>query len=151
MYYVYGYSCPLFYYFDIILTSLLLSTEILSKESSYRTTLADTDAQALKLYSEQGPAAAVQLVTDFSVKLGDGLLNEWSVFFGQLFVKFRDGYVTKPSSAPVCNCATSSEAYSDAWYGRIAADTGDHYLVPKSTSGTRSGETISKFDLRSFK
>lgn len=136
------------------LTYLLKSiAEILSKEASYRASLASTDAQALKLYAEQGPAAAVQLVTDFSVKLGDSLLDEWTAFFGQLFVKYRDGYVTKPSSAPVCDCATSSQAYSDAWYGRIAADTGDHYLVPKSGAAgmTRSqSAVISKFDLRSF-
>ena len=91
-------------------------------------------------------------MTDFSVQLGDSLLDEWSTFFGQLFVKFRDGYVTKQSSAPVCDCATSSEAYSDAWYGRIAADTGDHYLVPTASAlySEKRGESISKFDLRSF-
>lgn len=124
-------------------------TEILSKEASYRTSLAETDAQALVLYAKQGPAAAIQLVTDFSCSIGTRLLDEWTTFFGQLFVKYRDGYVTKPSTVqPVCDCTTSSEGYSDAWNGRIAAETGDHYEVPDSKS---RGAAISKFDLRSFK
>ena len=62
---------------------------------------------------------AVEALTQFSVSIGDQLLTDWFTFFGHLFVKFRDGYVT--TAAPkdsVCGCNTQSVKYSGEWYNR---------------------------------
>lgn len=96
-------------------------------------------------------------MTDFSTSIGDALLTEWVAFFGELFVKFRDGFVTTANpKVPVCGCDTGNVAYPATWYDKIAADTGDRYLAPADalTANLKAGKhgrpTTNKKDLRSF-
>ena len=114
------------------------------------------DQKALVL-GEKDEAKAVELLTGFSEQLGEQLLKDWFSFFGELFVKYRDGFVTtaKPAAlAPVCACDTSSLPYQDAWYNRIVQDTGDIYKVPRSAAVSgqkaRRWAVIDKKDLRAF-
>lgn len=80
--------------------------------------------------------------------------QDWVSFFGQLFVKYRDGYVTTAApSVPTCGCSTKSSGYSSEWYDRIAEETGDHYLVPKSALEAQANmkrAVIPKSELRAF-
>jgi hypothetical protein len=115
--------------------------------------VAKADQEALTLFNSE-PAEAIEYLTTFSNDIGDQLLKDWFAFFGQLFVKYRDGYITTAApEVPVCGCSTSSAKYQDEWYNRIAEDTGDLYLVPDTTASRAYREehpTISKLSLRAF-
>eukprot|EP00604_Paraphysomonas_vestita_P001968 CAMPEP_0174821440 /NCGR_PEP_ID=MMETSP1107-20130205/8101_1 /TAXON_ID=36770 /ORGANISM="Paraphysomonas vestita, Strain GFlagA" /LENGTH=519 /DNA_ID=CAMNT_0016038461 /DNA_START=151 /DNA_END=1710 /DNA_ORIENTATION=+ len=132
--------------------------EILAKESNYAKLLANTDKHGKELFekaqNEDDIQEAIEYLTSFSTKLGDELLIDWFKFFGKLFVKYRDGYVTTPNPlVPVCGCSTSSLAYEEEWYNRVIEDTGDRYLYPDDSSFTPpdiNRVTISKRELRSF-
>lgn len=133
-------------------------SRIISKESEYLNLLQATDEIGVEMFknakSEADISAAVEYLTQFSVGLGDNLLKDWFKFFGQLFVKYRDGYVTTASpEVPVCGCSVSSLPYEQEWYNRIVEDTGDRYLYPDDsvTPPDIDRVTISKKDLRSFR
>jgi dipeptidase len=132
---------------------------ILEKEDRYMKQLAETDTQALNILQTQGKDAMTNYITDFSVLIGDTLLKEWFSVFGDLFVKYRDGYnVVTARLNPECGCSPETLPYSDEWYNRIATETGDHYMVPESKEMSRSSasykkdiwESIPKESLRSF-
>ena len=123
---------------------------IITREAAYFNAVVEMDSQAVKVYDTQGAAAAVDLVTNFSVQLGNQLVSDWAAYFGQLFVKYRDGYVVTPNSANNnCGCTVSNGPYSAAWYDRIALDTGDHYRVPTAGAEAPGGKlrSVSKRDL----
>jgi dipeptidase len=118
---------------DLIYPDLL--GRITSIEDDYLQQVQQLDKEALSLYQKEGSKAAVDLVTTFSTKVGNDLVKSWKNFFGELFVKYRDGYVIKESKNNLaCGCSVSNGAYPQNWYDRIVADTGDHYLVVDSSS-----------------
>jgi dipeptidase len=125
--------------------------EIIRKEGEYFNLVADTDAKALSMFDlqEYSNDEVVEFLTSFSYELGDALTRDWFTFFGELFVKFRDGYVTTAGAAPVCGCQSSNAPYQDEWYNRIVADTGDIYLVPPADEALLK-RTTKKTDLRAF-
>lgn len=139
---------------------VVFAQAIIAKESEYFQMVAKADQQALSLFSSSGASVAVEYLTTFSNDIGDQLLKDWFSFFGQLFVKYRDGYVTTAApEVPVCGCSTSTAKYQDEWYNRIAEDTGDLYLVPEEDDVSASGAnrayreahpSIPKLQLRAF-
>mmetsp|Transcript_23612 Transcript_23612/g.40125 ORF Transcript_23612/g.40125 Transcript_23612/m.40125 type:complete len:203 (-) Transcript_23612:1833-2441(-) len=124
---------------------------ILRKEAGYFDLVAQTDAKALAMFEspEHSDADVVEFLTSFSFELGTALTRDWLTYFGELFVKFRDGYVTTAGAAPVCGCQTASAPYQDDWYNRIVEDTGDFYLVPPADEAALR-RTTRKTDLRAF-
>ncbi len=83
-------------------------------------------------------AAAAASATAFSEAAGKALLASWTAFFGELFVRFRDGYtVTANAASTNCGCTVASPGYESSWYDRIAADTGDHLRIPASEGAER--------------
>lgn len=128
---------------------------ILTKEAAYRDMVVAMDEKAISMFNAGQDLVAVEAMTAFSEGIGDQLLSDWFAFFGQLFVKFRDGYVTTAAPhVPVCGCNTQSLSYADEWYDRIVADTGDFYLVPDdavSRGNSHHGRpAMRKRDLRSM-
>ena len=140
---------------------------IIAQENIYYDLVAKTDSIVLSKLNGNDVTGAVEYMTNFSNELGEKLLRDWFVFFGQLFVKYRDGYVTTANpKVPVCGCSTSSLKYQDQWYNRIADDTGDRYLLPSdvdvaddedvgrlannSKQQSNKRRVINKRDLRSF-
>jgi dipeptidase len=130
---------------------------ILSKEAVYFDMVKENDPKVAALLASGDKAGAVDLMTSFSTDIGDQLLKDWFTFFGELFVKYRDGFVTTANpKVPVCGCDTASLSYPDKWYDRIVADTGDRYLAPAdaSTANLKAGKhghpTTNKRDLRAF-
>lgn len=114
--------------------------EILRRESSFRTEVEEVDATATSYYQEKGAAAAVTYVTEFSVKAGNSLVAEWLQYFGQLFVKYRDGYVVTPNAASeACGCNAASQSYPQVWFDRIVRDTKDHYYQPPADGSKFKG------------
>lgn len=131
--------------------------KILAKEEDYRGRVLKMDAEALAQYQTTADASKlVDSLTQFSCSIGDQLLDEWVEFFGDLFVKFRDGYVfTAAPRNPVCGCSYQSLSYGADWYDRIVKETGDRYLVPSTTAKLAQGaaegwEVIPKLSLRAF-
>lgn len=124
---------------------------ILAKEKNYVQLVAEADAKAIGMFESNQAAEAVEYLTSFSFSIGDALVKDWFNFFGQLFVKYRDGYITTAAAqVPVCGCESNSAPYQDAWYNRIVDDTGDLYLVPPVDEAALK-LTTRKRDLRAFK
>mmetsp|Transcript_26971 Transcript_26971/g.45489 ORF Transcript_26971/g.45489 Transcript_26971/m.45489 type:complete len:164 (-) Transcript_26971:233-724(-) len=129
--------------------------KIIEKESVYFDMVQAVDREVSAALAAGHRDQAVEMMTKFSTEIGDNLLREWFTFFGELFVKYRDGYVTTAAPAvPVCGCETNNLRYNDAWYDRIVEDTGDHYLVPPSAADDgqkkRKFKSIPKNELRAF-
>ncbi len=104
---------------------------IVTREAAYFTAIAKMDSDASIMYTEVSPAAAIDMVTNFSMMLGNQLVVDWNQFFGQLFVKYRDGYVVTANSANNnCGCTVKNGPYPQKWYDHIASETGTHYQYP---------------------
>lgn len=111
---------------------------IIAKETMYFAMSAEADVTATDMINAGDVTGAVEYLTNFSTDIGDQLLKDWFTFFGQLFVKYRDGYVTTASDhQPVCDCVSSSLRYKDDWYDRIVEDTGDLYLIPEDSESAQ--------------
>jgi len=126
--------------------------QILAKESSYMSKVNAADPKILAMLNAGDVEGAVEYMTSFSCDIGETLLKEWVSFFGELFVKYRDGFVTTAAPHnPVCGCSTSSLSYDQTWYDRIANETGDRYVVSSSGEVLESKlATIPKHTLRAF-
>eukprot|EP01039_Chlorochromonas_danica_P003651 gene3651-3997_t len=127
----------------------ILST-IKQIEQQLQDQVEEVDRVALALYRSQGPSQAVEYVTKFGVHSGDALVKRWFEFFGDLFVKYRDGYViTADSSSKACGCDANGAGYPQSWYDRIVRDTGSHYAVPQEEErkGVRESRSVRKSKL----
>eukprot|EP00607_Mallomonas_marina_P007607 CAMPEP_0182419942 /NCGR_PEP_ID=MMETSP1167-20130531/4327_1 /TAXON_ID=2988 /ORGANISM="Mallomonas Sp, Strain CCMP3275" /LENGTH=581 /DNA_ID=CAMNT_0024595177 /DNA_START=97 /DNA_END=1842 /DNA_ORIENTATION=- len=99
------------------------------------------EMRAISLMETDGESAVVSLVTDFSKAQGDELVMYWNTVFGELFVKYRDGYkITANTNQRSCGCTADNLGYTSEWYDEIAQCTGDHYLVPANGHSTTVGE-----------
>jgi dipeptidase len=97
---------------------------------------AAVDRAALRLYRDMGPDAAVAHVTEFGRSTGEALHRAWMQFYGELFVRFRDGYTIVPSPGePVCGCRAREPGMSEAVRARIVRETGDQYRVVEPGPG----------------
>ena len=124
---------------------------IVDRQTTYMKQVAQIDSQALKLFPSD-PDAAVELITRFGESTGNQLVSDWTAFFGQLFVKFRDGYVITPADNKVCGCSVGSTTFPQTWYDRIAADTGDRYKCPSAADApSRADSLLSPRDKRELK
>jgi hypothetical protein len=93
-----------------------ISSRINSIEDQYLAEILDLDKQAKSVYDSQGVASAVDLVTGYSTQTGNDLVKTWGSFFGELFVKYRDGYVFSDSpSSRSCGCSVSNGMYPQTW------------------------------------
>lgn len=112
---------------------------IQAKENKFFADINELDNKVLELLgdnAEEKMPEAIKMVTDYSVSAGNQLVREWADFFGELFVKYRDGYIVTPNSdAKACGCDAASAGYPDAWYDRIATENGAHFAVPAEEEG----------------
>jgi hypothetical protein len=110
----------------------------------YYSLITETDAKALELYNSD-VASAIEYVTNFSEELGNNLVKEWFTFFGELFIKYKDGYImNKDPNNKQCACSAGSAYYPQSYYDFIAAETGDHYMIPTTLSEKEKFKAISK-------
>ena len=81
----------------------VVQAKIVATEASFASELAAMDATAKALLHGPGGsrAKAIEALTAFTVRTGDDLVDEWNAFFGELFVRFSDGFdaSAKPRSA----------------------------------------------------
>lgn len=112
---------------------------IIAKESQYISEVADLDKAAVSIAQSRGIDAAIEYVTSYSERTGNALVKDWNTLFGQLFVKYRDGYiVTANADSKACGCTAASAGYPQDWYDRIVTDTGAHYAVVSSAESKPS-------------
>ena len=126
----------------------IVQQRIVDTERRYAADLAAMDATALQLLETEGAESARAALTNFTVAHGDALVDEWVALFGELFVRFSDGFDASaiprappvPGAPPYTPGGTAtvdikSVGYDDAWYARIAKDAPEHYRVPDSGTG----------------
>jgi dipeptidase len=113
----------------------LVRNKIDAIQTDFELQLKMVDETALQVYREQGPNAAIDHVTLFSVNAGMKLQELWMDFYGQLFVQFRDFWTIVPAAdEPSCGCRAQEPGLSHAVKGRIVQETGNHYRVEESLS-----------------
>eukprot|EP01064_Diplonema_japonicum_P018612 TRINITY_DN27305_c0_g1_i1.p1 TRINITY_DN27305_c0_g1~~TRINITY_DN27305_c0_g1_i1.p1 ORF type:complete len:566 (+),score=160.31 TRINITY_DN27305_c0_g1_i1:45-1742(+) len=114
--------------------------KIVELESRYMTELAAMDSTLLNYIKNGQTEQAISAMTQFTISTGDGLVDEWVQFWMNLFVKYRDGFVTTPvapvhpQDRPVPNCA--EPGFDDAWRKRIVDEAGSKYIVWNATGPT---------------
>ena len=65
---------------------------IVVTEAGYFQQLAATDGVAIqRLRANASRADVVRMLTDFTVRTGNQLVDQWNQLFGELFVRFSDG------------------------------------------------------------
>mmetsp|Transcript_746 Transcript_746/g.1665 ORF Transcript_746/g.1665 Transcript_746/m.1665 type:complete len:585 (-) Transcript_746:94-1848(-) len=91
----------------------------------------ETDQTALDVYGGTSAAAAVRIVTNFSVATGEEVHEEWLGFYGDLFARLRDFCTFVPDETdPACGCKRLVAGMTDAAKRRIVRETGSHYEIP---------------------
>lgn len=123
-------------------------------ENEYLKEITEIDDRALELYNNNDRSGAIDFVTEYSVKAGDKLHNIWVNFYGQLFVRFRDGYELQENKDELaCGCTISQSGYSNNWYKRIVEEDGDHYKETDTDMKLHDNKKlmpIRKKELKSF-
>lgn len=98
------------------------------------------ETEALQLYHTHGKEVAVEHLTAATVRFGDEMQSLWFQFYGELFVRFRDGYDIVPDvDNTECECEVKNVEFSDDWKSRIVQETGTHY-EEMSSFGVSIGE-----------
>jgi len=102
-------------------------------EDRYLAETTQIDKEAASLYAND-QAAAVQYLTDYSVKTGNSTVKEWKDLYKFLFVKYVDGNVKVKQDVPKgynrVNPKLSQPGYGDEWNRFIVKNTGDKFKVP---------------------
>jgi dipeptidase len=102
-------------------------------EEKYVNETKDIDSKALTMYSSD-KAAAVNLLTDYSVKAGNATVKDWQNLYAFLFTKYMDGNIKTKVEVPEgykYHVPTLDQpGYGETWYREIINKTGDHFKVP---------------------
>jgi dipeptidase len=99
--------------------------------AKFQSQVDETDNTALAVYHSTSAAAAVEVVTNFSVLAGEKLHKEWLDFYGELFVRFRDfSTIEAEPDNTRCGCSVQQPGLTDRNKKRIVKETGAHYEVP---------------------
>jgi len=107
-----------------------VDNKIASYRSYFESEVPAIDQAALALY-KINQTQAIDFLTQFSVSTGETVVKEWLDFFKYLFTKYMDGNIKTPNPDSR-NPNLAQPGYSNAWYGRIVAETGTHYMEPAS-------------------
>ena len=118
--------------------------EVLAKatelQDEFDATARDTDAKLVELAQSGKLADAIAFATNYSVAVGDKTHSTWLAFWKYLVARHVDG-LTKTYIPDEQNPKVESPGYGQAWYDRIAKETGDKYLIPPSSlaAGAKPG------------
>lgn len=93
-------------------------------ETKYVAMVADMDAKALEALKTDN-AAAVQMLTDFSVNTAEATVARWKQLYGYLFTKYMDGNIKWPNGNEQ-NPNIKQPGYGEKWNRMIIEKTGDH-------------------------
>jgi hypothetical protein len=132
---------------DLIYPDVLAA--INAKEKQYQAEIKEVDQKVTELVEQVSMDAAIEYATSYSVKTGNQLVKDWFDFFGQLFVKYRDGFIiTSVPEDRSCGCDSQEQGYPQGWYDHIARDTKGHYLLnPNNQQNEQLAKTLSQPNL----
>lgn len=99
-------------YQDVIVDIQQVQKEL---EGSFLAGQAEVEAEALALY-EQDPAAAREMLTDYSNQQATLTVDRWRQLWADLFVKYLDFHVRDENGEPV------EVGYPDAWRERLVEE-----------------------------
>ena len=103
----------------------------------------DLDVLALATYQNDGPQAAVALVTNHTLIAGQVLHEQWLGFYGELFVRFRDySTIVAKEGETRCGCEVQQPGLSEEVKKRIVLETGTHYQVRDEDVGVNSANRL---------
>lgn len=95
----------------------------------------EIDQKAADLFTND-KAAAVKMLTYYSVKTGDETTRHWLNFYTYLFTKYMDGNIKEKQEVPenykYVAPTLKQPGYGDAWYRKIVEETGDHFKMSGS-------------------
>ncbi len=102
-------------------------------EEGFLKEIPEIDAKAEEIYKTKGRDAAVQFLTEYSVKTADRTTAHWRDFFGYLFTKYMDGNVKEKREVPkgykYYAPKLEQPGYGKDWYKVIVEKTGDHFKM----------------------
>lgn len=86
------------------------------------------------------PQVGIKVLTEYSVKTGENLVEKWDKFFRYLFMKYMDGNVKKSKDMQILDNGNGQgipfdpdqPGYGDEWYKRLIEETGDKFKVIES-------------------
>ncbi|QQS50620.1 MAG: C69 family dipeptidase [Bacteroidota bacterium] len=103
-------------------------------EQSFIESVKVMDARYLATKKEKEQA---ELLTNFTLEAGNQTLNEWKSLYQFLFVRFMDGNVKSevpvPEGYKYVTPKLEQPGYSEAWYKKVAEDTGERLKVPEGS------------------
>jgi len=108
-----------------------VSQEIVRRETQFFLEVETIEDKALTLINNNQMDAAKALLTTYSVTTYESLVSDWLQYYFYLFVKYMDGNIKTPNPQNPKMPNVNQPGYGDAWYVRIAKETGDHYKIPQ--------------------
>ncbi|PID88573.1 MAG: hypothetical protein CSB03_00675 [Bacteroidia bacterium] len=93
-------------------------------ERAFMETVKVIDAKAKALYDAGKKEEALATVTNFSVKEGNAMVDDWRRFYGYLFAKYVDGNV-KTKVPNQMNPKLEQPGYNKEWYEKVVKDAGE--------------------------
>lgn len=103
--------------------------------------VAQTDAQAVQQWNAGDTGGALHTVTQFTVATGEKLIADWLLLWQRLFMKYFDLAIHTPVPGS-WQPQVITQQVPQSTYRRIVAETGDHYLLPSSS--TQRDKRLSK-------
>lgn len=100
-------------------------------ENDFLTEISNIDAKAKALYLADKKQEALAVVTNYSEKTGNTLVDDWRKFYGYLFAKYMDGNI-KTKVPNQMNPKLEQPGYSKGWYQKVVKQTGDKLKVKGS-------------------
>ncbi len=99
---------------------------------------AGVDAEATNLYKTE-PAAGIDYITGFTVRMGDQLVTDWNGFYHYLFMKFKDGNIMQSEGFKLLDNGNgksvpkkpSQPGYGKEWERKMVEGTNDRLRVGK--------------------
>lgn len=118
-----------------------IASEVIAKAAKTEAEMAESlqkeEEVALALFKES-PDRAAEYLTIVDGERATKIVKDEFSLFGQLMVTYRDGFHISSAGPNAPNhggaqggvvAAVQEVGYSDSWYARIVADTGDHYKM----------------------
>jgi len=106
-------------------------------EQKYITETAAIDAKAAELFKSTAKGSAkkgTDMITSYSVTVGDNTVKEWRELYKHLFTKYMDGNIKTRRALPEGYKYVTPEVkqpgYSQEWLMRIVLDAGDKLKMP---------------------
>lgn len=99
-------------------------------EEYYISLVPAIDRAADELYRKD-PAAAIKMLTSFSVSQGNNTVHVWKNLYGFLFTKYMDGNIKTPSGKQ--NPNLKQPGYGNDFYRNLVKQTGEKFKVVGSS------------------